>query len=717
MKKDTQATFCSGFKKAVIATVFMLTVLCIPSYGGQTIKDIAFQDLWPQTSRGNLASANDGSTLYYAIGNTLVVLDTDSLNERSRIFLDTKKGIQGIVHDAGNNMIYAACGKGGFKTVDVSNPDTPVLMGELLKDHKANDIFGSSADYLDNRVYLADIDFGFRIIDVSNPANPNQTGYFEQISEYADGDSGEPASGGHINVKVRVINGVKYAFLLDQYYGLRVFDVSVDSSPSLVEIVDMRTSQYWGQVSPVKDLAVDDSFVYITDTTYGITILSLFSDPDMPETVNLEKEGQIDTPGSAFGIWLDNNTVHVADGAKGVFVVDVSDRAQPVHVATYDTSGAYAVHMSTGTLFVADTTDGLAKVAKTGQFVYSKTEAYDPPCSADAVFVKENYAYVLDKNGPKEGMNIINLDPQTGYQLTGHIETPGNATAVQVLDSHAYIADGPAGISIYDISDNGAPQMSGSETVSGNSNISNIKIYKDYTATDTSESTTLYFTDIHNGLFIANLDSPGEISVTGNFQVENALAVEIFIPDSETPDRYALVVNNTGLSIIDVTDPSAPFLVSEIATPGQALDVGIKDRFAVVADGDQGIVLIDITDLENPILTVTYDTEGTAEAISIDQAYIHTAAGINGIQVLGIVDSEPVELTKITTDETYGYAAAAFVATQGDDKLTFIGDGKGGLLSFLHSDTLFSWVDEEPFTVSPIEEGWSPSNCFISTLF
>jgi hypothetical protein len=706
MKKDIQATYYSGFEKSIIGTILILMVTAIPCFGGETIKDIGYYDKWPQVSRGNLASDQAGATFYYAIGNALVVLDANGLNERSRISLYTKKGITGIVHDSNNDIIHLACGKGGFKTVDVSNPDTPVLMGELTKDHKSNNIFGSAVDYRDNRVYLADIDFGLRIIDVSNPANPNQSGYYEEFSIYDDSE--EPASGGHINVKVRVINGVKYAFVLDQYYGLRLFDVSVDSTPRLIETYDMRTTLSWGTVSLVKDLAVDDSFVYITDSTYGLTILSLFSDPDMPGTINLKKTGQIETPGLASGIWLENDTTHVADGVKGVFVVDVSDRTAPVHVATYETSGAYAVHMTAGILFVADTTDGLAKVAKTGTFAYSKIDEYNPPCSADAVFVKGNYAYMLDNNGPKEGMNIISLDPKEGYNLTGHIETPGDANAIHVLDSHAYIADGAAGISIYDISDNAAPKMSGSETFPGNSYISDIKIYK---------ATSVYFTDIHNGLFTANLDSPGEIAVQGNLPVDNALAVGIFIPDSEAADRYALVVNGTGLSIINVTDPFAPFLVSETVTPGQALDVGVKDRFAVVADGDGGIVLIDIRDLQNPTLTVTYETKGKAEALQIDQAYIHTATGSHGIQILGIVDSEPVEITEITSYGTPGDAAAVFVAGLGDEKFTFIGDSRGGLLSFLHSDTLFSWIDEKPFTESPHDEGWSPSNCFISTLF
>ena len=58
---------------------------------------------------------------------------------------------------------------------------------------------------------------------------------------------------------------------------MRIFDVSTDSEPKELDRYDMRASLYWGQLSEVVDLAVDNKYVYISDSTHGITVLDIFS--------------------------------------------------------------------------------------------------------------------------------------------------------------------------------------------------------------------------------------------------------------------------------------------------------------------------------------------------------------------------------------------------------------------------------------------------------
>jgi len=139
-----------------------------------------------------------------------------------------------------------------------------------------------------------------------------------------------------------------------------------------------------------------------------------------------------------------------------------------------------------------------------------------------------------------------------------------------------------------------------------------------------------------------------------------------------------------------------------------------------VADGENGILLIDLSNPANPLLAGSYDTKGKATALYIDQSYIHVADGTNGLQILAIVAKDPVELKLITEYETPGKASDVFVSGSDSKRHTYVADGKGGFLSFIHSDKSSDGIIEEPFPDSPDDTGWDradSSSCFISTLF
>jgi hypothetical protein len=697
----------------VISLLFTL-----PAMAEETIESITFENKWPEFTPGTLASDQAGTTLYFAMGDALVVLDSVTLEERSRIYVETKKGITGIVYDETADMVYASCGSGGLKIIDVTDPLSPRLMNKtILKNHRLDEIYGSALDVKNNVAYLADLFYGLHIIDVSDPSNPNLLGYFEEFSEYTNEETGETFSGGHINVKVATINNTEYAFVLDRYYGLRIFDVTQPANPRFIERFDMRTDQYWGQVSLVVDIAVDSKYAYITDTTYGLTVLSLFSDPDNPKTIKLEKAGQIETPGSASGIFLDGHQVYVADGMEGLFVVEALDRTNLLHGGTHEASGVYGVHLAGDLIFMASLRSGLVSLAKTGSFAYAQTAVYDPPCGADAVFVEEDHAYILDNDGPKGRMTIVDLSPNGEYHLTGYITTPGEASAILVLEDRAYVADGSAGVSVFDVSKKSAPDFLGNDGIKnpGVNDVSDITLFMIKGDQGGDDENLFYYTDRLQGLFMAGLDDQGKMQHQGHFGLDQARAVAIYQPRG-SDKRYALVVNGSGLFAIDVTDPASPNKIFYFDTPGDALDIGVKDDYAVVSDGSKGVQLVDLSDLAQPRIVATYATEGRAEALFVHDFYIHTATGSGGLQILGIVDNQPPELTLIAGYATPGYVAAACVAGNDDKRLTYVGDGHGGLVSFLHKDSLYSGIDEKPFTESTDDTGWGKL-CFISTLF
>ncbi len=706
------STLFTDFKRLSLVFSFLvftaLTVL--PGYC-DTLESITFDSRWPDASPRNILAGTADGLLFYGAGATLALIRpgvtaTDPMAEISRIALDITRGITGLGQDRSGDVIFAACGSKGLAIVDVSDPFAPLLVKTIWLDPDKRPIHASALDTLDSRLYLADLYFGLRIFDASNPANPTQAGTYEQTAIYTDAD-GNPAaySGGHINLRVAEINQTKYAFVLDKYYGLRVFDVSIDSAPALVGQFDMRSKQLYGQLSVVVDLAVDQRYLYISDATNGITILDLFSNPASPTTIEITKKGQIATPGAASGIALAGDTLYVADGNSGLVKVDVSDRAHPTAVFTHGATGAYGVVEKGNSLFLADTVDGIERLEKTPGTDLVKTGSFDTPGGADAVFADGTHAYLLDQNGPREGVTIISVSDTGQYVFTGAVATPGNATQIYVSDTKAYVADGNAGITIIDIQDKAAPTLAGTFNPGGSA--SDILVH--------AFDNRAFIADKVFGLVIADVTDQGLLTQKAALYIENARALAYI----EQEHSFLLVVNQEGLYTVDISDPGAPVVAGYIKTPGQALDVGVKDNYAVVADGENGIVLIDISDPANPAITATHDTPGQSTALFIQQSYVHVADGTNGLQILGIVARDPAELVEITGYQTPGQASGVWVSGNDSRRYTYLADGRGGFLSFVHSDILSGGIDEKPFPDSPDDTGWDrgEGGCFISTLF
>ncbi|MFO7839834.1 MAG: hypothetical protein R6X08_10115 [Desulfosalsimonadaceae bacterium] len=719
------------------AAAFFCLILLFPRAAfsaEETLEYLQFASRWPDASPGNLETAE--GTLFFAAGDVLVLLDPETFTEQSRIHLDAPRGIKDVSADPAGDVIYAACGRNGLKVVDVSDQTNPQIISTLSLDTDNKPIQATAADCLGSYLYLADNSFGLRIIDISKPENPGWAGEYEQISQYTNqDDEQETTSGGYINICAREVGSGRLAFVLDQYMGLRIFDVSGASSVQELDVYDMRSSKYFGQLSEVVDVKADNNYVYVSDAAYGIAILDYISPANK---VSIEKEGQIKTPGSASGIALsaDGDTLFLADGNSGLLVADMESPASArydqkedpqydqdlVNAECYAVTGAYAVIENKGDLFLANAENGLAKLQKSGQLSYEPAETFDPPADACALSVRDDYGYVLDDAGAEEGLRIIELgNEETGRsRLAAFVSTPGNASAAAVYQSHAWVADGTEGVFCVDISDPKAPAVTDTFTYPGDAR--DIKILPD-------EEDTVYalIADRDQGLVIAEAGSRGGLSYTSEVFVENARAAalyENYTADRELAARYALLVNGQGLTVVDIADPANPVKEGFLDTSGdggEALDVAAKPPYAVVANGSGGVLLADVSDPDKPKKIDSFEAEGEAQALSLHQSYIHTAAGKRGLLMLGITDTEPAKLVAIDIEpdedrespyyNTPGYSADAAVAGDDDERYTYIADKHGGFLAFLHEDTLGGGIDEQPF-----EESSDDSRCFIQIL-
>lgn len=222
-----------------------------------------------------------------------------SPNIISSIYINDAYGI-----DVSGNFAYIAESNAGLTIYDISNPSSPILVGQRMLPSSAKDV-----KVIGNLAYVADEYAGLRIIDISNPSNPLEIGFFD-------------SPGRSFDVEVRDT----IAYLADTDGGFLCINISSPSSPILI-------SEY-----PAEDVVVDielkDNLAYYTDGYSGIKVLNI-SDPN-----NLELIGSLYMPYWCLGIKISEDYAYVAAWDNGgLRIVDISDSTNLQEVGFYETLG------------------------------------------------------------------------------------------------------------------------------------------------------------------------------------------------------------------------------------------------------------------------------------------------------------------------------------------------------------------------------------------
>ena len=108
---------------------------------------------------------------------------------------------------------------------------------------------------------------------------------------------------------------------------------------------------------------------------------------------------------------------------------------------------------------------------------------------------------------------------------------------------------------------------------------------------------------------------------------------------------------SSGLVILNVANPSAPFITGYFDTMGYTESATVYGHFLILADGPNGVLIADISDIQSPVivsqaypLAYIYDV-----AIANDVAY--AAAGTSGVLTIDLRDPiQPKEMGLISLD-------------------------------------------------------------------
>jgi hypothetical protein len=230
--------------------------------------------------------------------------------------------------------------------------------------------------------------------------------------------------------------------------------------------------------------------------------------------------------------------------------------------------------------------------------------------------VSGTYAYVADGLA---GLRVINLSTPASPVEAGFYDTPGNASGLAVSGNYAYVADADSGLRIIDVSDPAAPFEAGYYSRAYPVGVAVAGSYA-YLAGPSQ----ICIIDISDP---ASPDSIGSLDLTvGGNCWGTGVAVS---------GNYAYVsVADSGLWVINVSNPSAPAHVGSCNTPGRAYGVSVSGSYVYLSDGPGGMEIINVSSPASPYIEGICGGLGETYAVALTAFYVYAAVNGCGLQVI-----------------------------------------------------------------------------------
>ncbi|MEO0227580.1 MAG: hypothetical protein ABIL70_05975 [candidate division WOR-3 bacterium] len=274
------------------------------------------------------------------------------------------------------------------------------------------------------------------------------------------------------------------------------------------------------------DVALTGDYAFIADGTKGLVVVDI-SDSSLPEVC-----GRLPLPGNSISLAISGEYLYLGDREDTLRIISISDPLNPVQVSKLPIGDdVNDVFFSNNKIYIAARAVGLVIVDVTNPSVPIILGTYNTSGFAQDVYVYGSYAYVADAT---KGVRVIDVSNPQNPQETGFYDTPGITYGVCRVGSYVYAADGTAGIKIF----------------------------------DGSNPDTL--------ILLGSLDTPG--TATKLIWLNNYL----FVADG----------SQGGIRAINVQDPANPAEAGYIQSFGSAGNLYINGSMVYLADGGIGLLLI-----------------------------------------------------------------------------------------------------------------------------
>ena len=473
---------------------------------------------------------------------------------------------------AGN---YAYILKGSvFEILNIENPISPIPVGQVvLKEYIYQILVSNNYAYV-MRNYFNEFEddlYGFYILDISDPRNPVEIGFYQLAGDVCR----------FIDVSDNYIFVVNRNWSENDSSSLMVIDVSNPNNPQVIS----ESPQF-------EDIAVNfsilDNFVYILTTSYP-------------------------------------------NGNK-ICKIDITNPSNPIIYSNYSTGtvGSYQLYVSDNyfyiieypNLLIYNNNDSIAN-GPIGNFNLTNNE------SVSSIIEFGNYLYIAGTQMDSSDFRSLSLtildisNPSTPIEISCYNEilTGFWVESMDLSDNYAYVALGPGGLKIIDVSDALNPELTSAYHTGGG--IENFASNNDFLYSDNGQFGGISVIDCEQSDTLEMMNFIQTTIQSARVVIENNMLYLLGIPLYESKDY---------LAIYDISDPIYPQLqviyeLTNVTHPPS--DFQVIDDIIYIIMGDGELIILDISNLneiEEISRTPIFDY-GSTIYISDNIAYVGVAWG------------------------------------------------------------------------------------------
>ncbi len=468
------------------------------------------------------------------------------------------------------HLPYAYIGNGSLiQILDVSNPETPAIIGEYMTGGgiidalvvKDNLLYANSGGYL-------------LILDISNPNQPSLLGSVN-------------AQGWHLAVSD------SFAYVTNWGCYLRIVDISNPSNPYL------RGSTYFTGDELPTNLTVQGKTVYANGRQMdGFSMIDV-ADPDQPQSYLYSLEKRVSD------LTVYDTLLFVSTMDDSFLVYSVSNRFSPIRIAVMPLT-------QTGIIEAVVYDNIVYATEKRG--LYS-IDISNPAMPVERDYYSSNnlthyYGYVRCDSGMlitdvHSGMMLIEAENPDSLKQISYFATGNENADIKVINNLAFVASGLSGMWILDISNQYEPKEianvntgSYARAIDVQDDFAYVICRNDYISNDTAR-----------GMYIINCQNINRPNISSRFVgMIKSFNAGVWVPNTidYIHDKVLITQSINGcdsvLEIIDVSNSTFPFSLGVYEDNILAKNVIANDSIIYLGSNDKGVAIINYINPSSPYL-------------------------------------------------------------------------------------------------------------------
>jgi hypothetical protein len=383
----------------------------------------------------------------------------------------------------------------------------------------------------------------------------------------------------------------------------------------------------------------------------NIMKITSFSDPANPYMAgNVELRDNIE---DLVKTSINDRDYVIAVGAGNFSIIDVYNPMEPAIIAQVETGGSAAEGVATSGTYAFVGDYGLGLLVYDIAFPANPTQvaAIDSLTSVEGVYLNAPHLYLAC--GGKT--NIVDINNPTNPVFVSRLYANGWHQNGNARGNYAYVCDWDVGIEIYNISNLNNPTYVGNFDVKGRG-VNRLIFNGNYGYASVADTgmAVIDFTNPAAPALKTVMDTPGTPRCVsfGAITVGSTPTGHVFLAD-----------DNAGIRAINVSNPDVPveagFVAGKQGASGSAYNsfVDTANHKLYVAYGSAGVRVLDISNKANPELLGEYDTPGDARGIVVKDNVAFVADRDAGVAVIDFSNpAAPVLLVTYKTARARGIA-------------------------------------------------------------